>query len=158
MLQSLKNKWSAVPSHGSPDEVEHPHVMPLPIYFGVFGALLFLTVVTVGVSLLGLPPVLSLVVAVAVATVKATLVVLFFMHLRYENTFYSFIFVGSLFFMILFFLFTLGDFASRGFIIPQHATEYYRNEQINIKKEKALQDKAASESSSPASGSESPSP
>ena len=121
-------------AHGSD---EHVHVMPLSMYFGVFAALLVLTVVTVGVSLLGLPPMLAIVVAMAVATVKAVLVVLYFMHLRYENPFYAFIFVSSLFFVALFFVFTLGDLAFRGFVIPEQATEVWRDEQIAIKQEQA---------------------
>lgn len=123
---------------------EHVHVMPLPMYFGVFAALLVLTVVTVGVSLLGLPPLLSVIAAVGVATVKAALVVLYFMHLRYENLFYSFIFVSSLFFVLLFFLFTLGDVAFRGYVIPEQGTAVWRQEQIVIKREAAA--KAAAES------------
>jgi cytochrome c oxidase subunit 4 len=136
---------SSAAAHGHED---HVHVMPLPMYFGVFAALLVLTVVTVGVSVIGLPPFLSIVVAIAVATVKATLVVLYFMHLRYENLFYSFIFVSSLFFVLLFFLFTLGDTAFRGFVIPEQDTAVWRNEQVILKREAAA--KAASES--PAGG------
>ena len=121
--------------NGTPTDVEHPHVMPMPVYFGIFAALLILTVLTVGVSLMGLPAVPAIIVAVVVATIKATMVVLYFMHLRYENTFFSLIFVGSLFFVALFFIIILLDMHYRGLIIPQQATEYYRTEQLNLKKE-----------------------
>ncbi|HSV08643.1 MAG TPA: cytochrome C oxidase subunit IV family protein, partial [Candidatus Binatus sp.] len=56
--------------------------VPLRIYYTVYGALLVLTVVTVGVSLVDLGP-LSTVVALAIAAAKASLVILFFMHVRY---------------------------------------------------------------------------
>jgi cytochrome c oxidase subunit IV len=150
ILQKLESYSGA--QHGSPSDVEHPHVMPLPIYFGIFGVLLFLTIVTVGVSLIGLPAVPAIIVAVIVATVKASLVVLYFMHLRYENTFFSLIFVGSLFFVALFFMITLLDVHYRGLIIPQQATEYYRNEQTNLKAEADALNPPPVEEAKPAEG------
>ena len=51
----------------------------------VFGALLVLTLVTVGVSYLDLPEVETVVVALAIATAKASLVAMFFMHLKGER-------------------------------------------------------------------------
>ncbi len=51
-------------------------------YIGIFGALLALTVVTVGVSYLQLPTAPTVALGLAIATAKATLVVLFFMHLK----------------------------------------------------------------------------
>ena len=70
-------------SSGSPEAAAHAvHVRG---YLTVFGALLVLTVVTVGVSYLDLPPAETVVVAVAIAVVKATLVALFFMHLKSER-------------------------------------------------------------------------
>lgn len=143
---------SSAAAHGHED---HVHVMPLPMYFGVFGALLVLTVITVGVSVLGLPPLLSIIVALAVATVKATLVVLYFMHLRYENLFYSFIFVSSLFFVLLFFVFTLGDTAYRGFVVPEQDTAVWREEQLILKREAA--EKAAAGSAPAAAQTPAPS-
>lgn len=53
----------------------------IKLYIGVFVALLVLTVVTVGVSYLHLPFYQAVIVALAVASVKGTLVVGFFMHL-----------------------------------------------------------------------------
>jgi cytochrome c oxidase subunit 4 len=54
-------------------------------YIGIFGALLALTLVTVGVSYLHLPTAPTVVLGLAIATAKATLVVLFFMHLKGER-------------------------------------------------------------------------
>lgn len=95
--------------HGS-----EPHVLPLSTYFAVFGALLVLTVLTVVVSVIGLPQPAAIIVAMVVALVKASLVVLWFMHLKYDDRFYSLIFIISIFFLVLFFVFTAFDVLSRG--------------------------------------------
>jgi cytochrome c oxidase subunit 4 len=54
-------------------------------YIAVFAALLVLTVVTVGVSYLSLPMTPTILVALAIASVKAALVAMFFMHLKSER-------------------------------------------------------------------------
>jgi cytochrome c oxidase subunit 4 len=92
--------------------LQHPdayaHVMPLPILFGVFIALLALTGVTVGVTYFDLGN-WNLIVAMAIATVKAVLVALFFMHLRYDNPFNAIVFLAALLFIALFISVTLFD-------------------------------------------------
>ena len=54
-------------------------------YLIVFGTLLVLTLITVGVSYLDLPEIETVVVALAIATTKASLVAMFFMHLKGER-------------------------------------------------------------------------
>jgi cytochrome c oxidase subunit IV len=54
-------------------------------YYMIFGALMVLTIVTVGVSYLHLPVVTAVAVALVVATIKGSLVALFFMHLLHER-------------------------------------------------------------------------
>jgi cytochrome c oxidase subunit 4 len=54
-------------------------------YLVVFGALLLLTIATVAVSYVRMPMAPTVVVAIAIATVKATLVAMFFMHLKGER-------------------------------------------------------------------------
>ena len=51
----------------------------------MFGALMVLTVITVGVSYLHLPSPLAILVALIVATIKGSMVALFFMHLLHER-------------------------------------------------------------------------
>jgi cytochrome c oxidase subunit IV len=63
---------------------ERPHAN-VKAYLAVFGALLVLTVVTVGVSYLHLPPTTAVLLGVAIASVKAALVLAFFMHLKGER-------------------------------------------------------------------------
>ncbi len=68
-------------SGDSPEEIKK-HVK---LYIGVFIALLFLTMVTVGVSYIHLPVGKAVALALFVASIKASLVALFFMHLSNER-------------------------------------------------------------------------
>ena len=54
-------------------------------YFMVFGALMVLTIVTVGVSYLHLETHEAIAAALFIATIKASMVALFFMHLNHER-------------------------------------------------------------------------
>ena len=67
-------------AHASDDISKH-----VKTYFMVFGALMVLTIVTVAVSYLHLPVHQAIIVALAIATVKGSLVALFFMHLNHER-------------------------------------------------------------------------
>jgi cytochrome c oxidase subunit 4 len=84
------------------------HVVPFPILAGVFAALIVLTFVTVAATWFDLGS-WNLILAMAIATVKASLVALFFMHLRYDHPFNALIFVAALLFMALFISLTLND-------------------------------------------------
>ena len=65
--------------------VSTTHTVPIRGYLAVFGALLVLTVVTVGVASLNLGEGTTVLVAVSIATIKAALVAMFFMHLKSEK-------------------------------------------------------------------------
>src|SRR5262249_32078403 len=88
-------------AHGH-DEHGLAHVMPLNLLFGVLGILLVLTVVTVAVTSVDLGASGNLWVAMIIATVKAALVCVFFMHLKWDSRFHLILFLGSLLFLILF--------------------------------------------------------
>jgi cytochrome c oxidase subunit 4 len=105
-----------------------PHVTPLKVYFGIFGSLICLTFVTVGVSYLGLPPSLSIIVAMAAATVKATLVSLWFMHMLHDTKFNISLFLASIWFIGIFFVFTTLDMASRDKVLKSSDTFEYRKD------------------------------
>lgn len=93
--------------------VPHPefgHMTGPTLLFVVLTALLFLTWLTVAVSYVDMGG-LNVVVAMGVATVKATLVSLYFMHLRWDRPFNSIIFVVSLLFLGVFLGFALLDTA-----------------------------------------------
>ena len=95
---------------------EHPHVLPLKVYYGVGAILFILTAVTVltgkylhldnlveevfKLEFVGL----NLILAMTIATVKGALVASFFMHLLYDNKIYMLIFVGGLTFLSFFFI------------------------------------------------------
>jgi cytochrome c oxidase subunit 4 len=86
----------------------YAHVVPLPILFAVFAVLLILTGLTVSATWIDLGS-WNLILAMAIATVKASLVVLYFMHLRYDNPFNALIFIAALAFVTLFISLTLLD-------------------------------------------------
>ncbi|MCR4413349.1 MAG: cytochrome C oxidase subunit IV family protein [Thermoguttaceae bacterium] len=85
-----------------------PHVVPLGVLLAVFAALIFLTCVTVWVAGIDLGE-WNLFGALAIATVKAALVALYFMHLRYDSPFNALLFVTGLAFLALFLGLTLLD-------------------------------------------------
>lgn len=96
---------------------EHIHPVTGPkTYAAVLGALLVLTVVTVGASYMDFGS-MNTVVAVLIATVKASLVALFFMHLRHDK-FNAVIFVGGLLFLAIFMIWTLFDIGTRVTVLP----------------------------------------
>ena len=99
---------------------------PLSIYFSVFGSLIVLTFVTVAVSYLGLPPTLSIIVAMSVALVKATLVATWFMHLIHDTKLNIALFLASLWFMSIFFIFTTFDMGSRNNVMKASDTFEWR--------------------------------
>ena len=107
-----------------------PHISPLSTYYSVFGALIVLTFVTVGVSHLGLPPVLSIVVAMAVATCKATLVCAWFMHLLHDTKFNILLFLAAFWFIGVFFIFTSFDLMSRDRVMKSSDSFEFRKQNV----------------------------
>jgi cytochrome c oxidase subunit IV len=99
--------------HAHAAEDFHPHVTPLWIYIATWLALMALTAITVGVSYLNLGAA-NLAIALIVATTKATIVALFFMHLRWDLRFHSIIFTFSVIFLFIFIWFTMYDTETRG--------------------------------------------
>lgn len=96
---------SSSPGHGAEGVA---HVVPVRVLLTVFAVLMALTVVTVAAASFNLGT-WSLWIALGIATVKASLVALYFMHLRYDNRFYALIFVTALVFLALFLVLTLMD-------------------------------------------------
>jgi cytochrome c oxidase subunit 4 len=88
---------------------EIAHVTPVRLLLGVWGALMVLTVITVAVTTIDFGPRVNLVIAMAIATIKAGLVVTYFMHLRWDRPFNTLVFLGSLLFVSLFISMTLFD-------------------------------------------------
>ena len=93
------------------------HILPLKLYLGIGAALLFLTLVTVEVSLHDFGG-LNIVIALAIASIKALLVAFFFMHLWYDNKLFFIAFTVCLLCLTVFIVLTMFDTGSRGDIDP----------------------------------------
>jgi cytochrome c oxidase subunit 4 len=95
------------------------HVVEPRTYYKVFGALIALTVLTVTFSRLPIPeewhPELwHLIVGLAVAATKATLVILFFMHLIYSSRLTWVVAFSGLLWLGILITYTLTDYLTRG--------------------------------------------
>ena len=93
---------------------EH-HVVSWKVYLGVFLALVALTVITVWVAGHDFGE-FNLVVALGVAITKATLVVLFFMHVWYSPRLVQIIVGSSVIWLIILIGITVSDYLSRGWL------------------------------------------
>lgn len=85
------------------------HVASIKVLLGTGGSLLVLTLVTVLATKVDFGASINLGIAMAIAVVKATLVILFFMHLKYDKIFHTVIFVSAILAASLFVGFTLMD-------------------------------------------------
>jgi cytochrome c oxidase subunit 4 len=85
------------------------HVASIKVLVGTGGTLLFLTLVTVLATKVDFGASINLGIAMAIAVVKATLVVLFFMHLKYDKIFHTVVFLSAILAASLFVGFTLMD-------------------------------------------------
>ena len=103
------------------EHTEH-HIVSPKTYFAIFGALMVFTAITVAVARLDLASIwgpLNIVVALTVAVVKATLVILYFMHVRYSSRLTQVIVVAGIFWLVILLAMTLSDYlARRGWPTP----------------------------------------
>ena len=91
------------------------HIVPLKVYYTIFGLLMIGTVITVLAAMIDLGP-LNVVVALLIAVTKATLVILYFMHVRYSSRL-TWVIVGAGFFWLAIMVVLTGsDYVSRGWI------------------------------------------
>jgi cytochrome c oxidase subunit 4 len=89
---------------------EHEHALvPYSLYVKVWATLLVLTVLTVGVSYLDMKHV-TVFTALIIATVKATLVLLYFMHLRFEKPLYLYMVLAVIVTYAIFVALTFADY------------------------------------------------
>jgi cytochrome c oxidase subunit 4 len=91
------------------------HVLPLRVYWGVFFALVFGTLLTIWSATKDLGP-WNMPIALAIAVTKALFVILFFMHVKYATKLtWLFVAAGFLFFIIQVVI-TMSDFVSRSWL------------------------------------------
>lgn len=91
------------------------HIITKKQYSYVFGALLLLTFVTTTVGMMDLGR-LNVVVALVIAVIKATLVVLFFMHIYWSTKLAKVVVVSGIAWLLLLLWLTLTDVLSRGWL------------------------------------------
>jgi len=92
------------------------HIVSPKIYLLIFFVLMVLTGTTVYAATVDLNqyfPGLNVIVALVIATCKATLVVLFFMHAYYSTKRTQLIIIAGVFWLAIMLFMTLGDYASR---------------------------------------------
>jgi cytochrome c oxidase subunit 4 len=89
------------------------HISPKSTYFTIFGALMVCTALTVIAAFINLGN-LNFPVALTIAVFKATLVVLFFMHVKYGSKLTKLIVGTAFFFLGIMLTLTLTDYLSRG--------------------------------------------
>ncbi len=92
-----------------------PHIAPLKTYLNVFAALMALTVLTVGVAYFDLGA-MNILVAVTIACIKAYIVILYFMHVKYSARIIWLTAAAGFIWFVLMFALTLADYATRGWL------------------------------------------
>jgi cytochrome c oxidase subunit IV len=88
------------------------HIISPKIYFLIFFVLLALTALTTAVAFVDLGS-LNTVAALAIAVCKASLVILFFMHLKYSPGMTRIVLVAALFWLAILLVLAMGDYATR---------------------------------------------
>ena len=88
------------------------HVVPRRTYYIIFALLMVLTYATVQISAFDLGA-LNTVAALAIASLKATLVVVFFMHVKYSTRLTKLAVIGGLYWLFILLSLTLSDYLTR---------------------------------------------
>ena len=90
------------------------HIVPVRVYITIFLVLLVGTALTVWAAFVDFQlPYINTIVALTIATIKATFVVLYFMHVRYSSRLIWVIFAAALFWMAILFALTFSDYQTR---------------------------------------------
>ncbi len=93
---------------------EHHHIVKPQVYIAVAVALYIFTVLTVWVAGIDLGKIANTVIALLIASVKASLVALFFMHFKYENKILWLMITIPLFLLVVLIALPLVDALTRG--------------------------------------------
>ncbi len=92
------------------------HIVPVKIYGAIFLALMVGTALTIWAGLRDFPGQLNVIIALTIACIKATLVILYFMHVRYSAKLIWVIFASALFWLAILFALTFSDYWTRGWL------------------------------------------
>ena len=96
-------------------EEHRQHVIASSVYVGIWAVLMVLTATTVFASFIELHD-WNIVLALVIATIKATLVVLFFMHLYYSSKLTKVTVIAAIFFLFLLLALSMTDYLTRGWL------------------------------------------
>ena len=88
------------------------HIVPPRVYYTIFAILMFCTYLTVQIAFFDLGA-LNTIAAIGIAVFKATLVVLFFMHVKYGSRLTRTVVIGSIFWLGILLTLTMGDYLTR---------------------------------------------
>jgi cytochrome c oxidase subunit IV len=99
-------------AHEKADQHHEHHIIPLGTYVKVLGVLLVLTVLTVAVSRFDFGA-FNTIINLGIASVKASLVLAIFMHLKYDDRLYLVLILTSIFFLIVMYFFSVLDIFTR---------------------------------------------
>lgn len=102
-------------AHAAHPEHTHGHIAPVKMYVAIFLALMIGTIITVAAAYVDMG-FLNTAVALGIAVAKATLVVLFFMHVRWASRLTWVVIISSLFWLMLMFAIGMTDYLSRGWM------------------------------------------
>ena len=94
------------------------HIVQPRVYIVIFLALMVGTALTVLAAFQDFPGPLNVVVALTIAVVKATLVVLYFMHVRYSPRLIWLVIGSALFWLAIMFALTISDYWTRAWLPP----------------------------------------
>jgi cytochrome c oxidase subunit IV len=113
---------SAHTTHQDPHASAHtePHIASFGSYIGIFALLMGLTGLTVAASRIDLGW-LNVWVAIAIACCKATVVVLFFMHVKYSSPLVKLTAACGFIWLIFLFVLTFADYEGRNMLDPPKA-------------------------------------
>ena len=92
------------------------HIVPVKVYIMIFLALMVGTALTVWAGLQDFPGQLNVIIALTIAVTKATLVILYFMHVRYSSRLVWMVFGSALFWLAILFAFTFSDYWTRAWL------------------------------------------
>jgi len=99
-------------NHAQEHIAPESHLSPVGLYVGIWATLMVCTGLTVFAASIDLG-IFNIVVALLIATIKGTLVVLFFMHLKYSSRLTMVTVIAALFWLFLMFSLTLTDYLTR---------------------------------------------
>jgi len=89
------------------------HILPKRMYYAIFGILILCTYLTVQIAFFDLGP-LNTIAAIGIAILKATLVILYFMHVKYSPRWTVAVVAGSVFWFAILVALTMTDYLTRG--------------------------------------------